>query len=43
MKNKESQIGKWGIRWKPVEGYKTKNGKKISPHWKKELFKWKDN
>jgi hypothetical protein len=43
MKHKKSEIGKWGIRWKPVEGYTTKKGKRIAPHWKKEEFNWKDN
>lgn len=43
MKHKKSKIGKWGIRLKQVEGYRTKDGKKIPPHWKKVEFKWKDN
>jgi hypothetical protein len=29
MKHQHSKIGKYGLRWKPVEGYKTKKGKKI--------------
>jgi len=43
MKHKNSKIGKYGIRWEPVEGYKTKKGKKIQPHMKKAEFKWKQN
>jgi len=43
MKHKKSKIGQWGIRWKPVDGYTTKSGKKVPPQWKKEEFKWKDN
>ena len=41
MKHKHSKIGEYGIKLEPVEGYKTKDGKKISPHWKKTEFKWK--
>jgi hypothetical protein len=43
MKHKNSKIGYYGITLKKVEGYKTKNGKKILPHFKKFEFKWKDN
>jgi len=43
MKHKHSKIGEYGIKWKPVEGYKTKDGKKIPPHMKKVEFKWKQN
>lgn len=41
MKHKNSKIGKYGIRWKPVERCITKDGKKIPPHYKKTEFKWK--
>ena len=41
MKHKHSKIGEYGIRWKKVEAHKTKNGKKIPAHLKKEEFKWK--
>jgi hypothetical protein len=41
MKHKYSKIGEYGIKWEPVEGYKTKDGKKILPHYKKVEFKWK--
>jgi len=40
MKYKKSKIGEYGIRWKAVEGYKTKKGKIVYPHLKKEIFKW---
>ena len=43
MKHLHSKIGEYGIRWKPVDGYKTKNGKKIKPHYRKVEFKWKKN
>ena len=43
MKHKHSKIGEYGIKWEPVEGYKTKKGKKILPHMKKVEFKWKNN
>jgi len=43
MKHKYSKIGEYGIKWEPVEGYKTKNGKEIPPHYKKVEFKWKHN
>jgi hypothetical protein len=43
MKHRHSKIGEYGIRWKPVEGYITKDGKKIPPHYKKVEFKWKKN
>jgi hypothetical protein len=42
MKHKNSKIGRYGIRYKAVEGYKTKDGKKIEPHYKKVEFKWKN-
>lgn len=42
MRHQQSKIGEYGIRWKAVEGYITKNGKKIPPHYKKEEFRWKD-
>ena len=38
---KKSKIGEYGYRWRQVEGYKNKNGKKIPPHLKKEKFEWK--
>jgi len=41
MKHIQSKIGEYGIRWGPVEGYKTKTGKKILPHYNKVEFKWK--
>ena len=41
MKRKYSKIGEYGIRWEPVDGYKTKDGKKIPPSMKKVEFKWK--
>lgn len=43
MKHKHSKIGKYGIRWESVEGYRTKDGKKIPPYMKKVKFKWKNN
>jgi len=43
MKYNHSKIGEYGIRWKAVEGYKTKNGKLVPPHLKKEKFKWENN
>ena len=43
MKHKNSKIGEYGIRWKKVEGYITKKGKRIMPHMRKEEFKWKNN
>jgi hypothetical protein len=43
MKRNHSKIGKYGIRWKRVEGYKTKKGKYIPPHYKKEEFEWRNN
>jgi len=43
MKHKNSKIGFYGITFKQVNGYKTKNGKKIPPHLKKVEFKWKSN
>jgi hypothetical protein len=42
MKHKSSKIGEYGIKWKPVEGYMTKKGKRIPPRWKKTEFKWKE-
>jgi hypothetical protein len=42
MKYHKSKIGEYGIRWKPVEGYKRKDGTTIAPHMKKEHFKWKN-
>lgn len=41
MKHKQSKIGEYGIRWKPVQGHKTKKGKYIPAHMKKVEFKWK--
>ncbi len=41
MKHKSSKIGKYGIKWEPVERHITKDGKKIQPHYKKTEFKWK--
>jgi hypothetical protein len=43
MKHKHSKIGEYGIRWKPVEGYLKKDGKKVPPHMKKVEFKWRNN
>ena len=43
MKYKQSKIGEYGIRWKPVEGHKSKDGKWVPPHYKKVEFKWKKN
>jgi hypothetical protein len=43
MKQYKSKIGEYGVRWKPVEGYKRKDGVYIQPHMKKEVFKWKNN
>ena len=40
MKYKHSKIGEYGIRLEPIEGYKTKNGKKVLPHYKKRKFNW---
>ena len=41
MKHHTSKIGEYGITWKPVEGYKRKDGKKVYPYMKKVEFKWK--
>ena len=41
MKHKHSKIGEYGIKQEPVKGYKTKDGKKIPPHYKKVEYKWK--
>ena len=41
-KNYKSKIGEYGIRWKPVDGYRRKDGIKVPPHMKKVVFKWKD-
>jgi hypothetical protein len=41
MRHQKSKIGKYGIRWKPVDGYIAKDGKKIPPRYKKVEFKWK--
>jgi hypothetical protein len=38
----ESKIGEYGYRYLPIEGYKTKSGKKIQAHWKKVKFNWKE-
>jgi len=43
MRHKFSKIGRYGITYKPVEGYKTKDGKRIVPHYKKVEFKWNDH
>jgi len=43
MKMIRSKIGEYGFRLVPVEGYKSKNGKKVLPHWKKVKFEWKHN
>jgi hypothetical protein len=43
MRHYNSKIGKYGIRWQPVESYKRKDGKKVPPHMKKVEFKWKEN
>ena len=43
MKHKYSKIGEYGIRWKPVEGHRTRGGKFVPPHLKKEEFIWKQN
>jgi len=41
MKQYHSKIGEYGIKYQPVEGYKTKDGKKIYPYMKKVKFSWK--
>jgi hypothetical protein len=41
FKPSKSKIGEYGIRYKPVEGYKRKDGVKVPPTWKKEVFYWK--
>ncbi|MFH1101957.1 MAG: hypothetical protein V1726_07990 [Methanobacteriota archaeon] len=41
MKHYKSKIGEYGIRWKAVEGYRRKDGARIPPHMKKEVFRWK--
>ena len=41
MKHKHSRIGEYGIKYEAVEGHRTKDGKKITPHYKKTEFKWK--
>lgn len=41
MKHKNSKIGEYGIKYEPVEGYRTKDGKKILLHYKKVEYKWK--
>ncbi len=41
MKHHHSKIGEYGIRWEPVEGHTTKEGRTILPHMKKVEFKWK--
>ena len=43
MKHKRSKIGEHGIKYEAVDGYKTKDGKKILPHYKKVEFKWKNH
>ena len=43
MRHKHSKIGEYGIRWKAVDGYKTKKGRFIPPHLKKEEFRWEKN
>jgi hypothetical protein len=43
MRHKNSKIGHYGITLKQVEGYKTKDGKKIPPHYKKVEFKWNNS
>jgi len=43
LKHKNSKIGKYGIRYEPVEGYKTKDGRIVPPHYKKVEFYWTDN
>lgn len=39
MKYKNSKIGAYGLKWEPVEGYKTKDNKKIPLHYKKVEYK----
>jgi hypothetical protein len=41
MKHYKSKIGKYGVRWEPVEGYRRKDGAKILPHYKKTKYPWK--
>jgi len=43
MRQKNSKIGKYGFKWEAVEGYKTKNGKRVPPHYKKVEFQWNQN
>ena len=43
MRYHHSKIGKYGIRWQPVEGYKRKDGKKVTSYMKKVEFIWKEN
>jgi len=43
MRHQHSKIGKYGIKWEPVEGYKKKDGSIVPPHFKKAEFKWKKN
>jgi hypothetical protein len=42
MRHRESKIGEYGIKLEPVDGYRTKGGKKVAPHYKKVEFKWKN-
>jgi hypothetical protein len=42
MKYYKSKIGKYGVRWQPVEGYKRKDGTEIPPHMKKVVYRWKN-
>jgi hypothetical protein len=42
MKQYKSKIGEYGVRWEPVEGSRTKDGKKIPPHYKKVMYPWKN-
>jgi len=43
VKHKNSKIGEYGIRWEPVEGYETKDGIIIPPHYRKVEFEWTHN
>jgi len=39
---KHSKIGEYGMTYRPVEGYKRKDGAYIPPHWKMVKFRWKE-
>ena len=41
MKHYKSKIGEYGVRYKPVEGYKRKDGTTVAPYLRKEYYRWK--